>query len=79
MKDDYAAFMQATKYEQPIKVDQSRSLIKAEFTDSAQKQTIATVLIDVLQDAFWINYLTNDTAKEFADYPSVQKPSFNTY
>ena len=75
MKDSLQVFLNVAKYETPIEVDPKEQLITASFfSDSDRSMPSGNVIIDVKQDAIWVEYLSGDTIIEFTDHASLQKP-----
>ena len=75
MKDSFQIFMGYTKYDRPIQVSKQEQLIVAQFfSDSDRAMPSANVMIDVEQDAIWVEYLSGDSIIEFTDHHSLPKP-----
>ena len=75
MKDSFQVFMSHTKYDRPLDVSKQEQLITAQFfSDSDRSMPSADVMIDVQQDAIWVEYLSGDTIIEYTDHASLPKP-----
>ncbi len=78
LKDSFQVFMGKTVYDRPIEiVKQGQLLIAQFFSDSDRAMPSADLVIDVEQDAMWVEYLSGDTIIEFTDHPSLKKPGMN--
>ena len=75
LKDSFQVFMAKTIYDRPIEVSKQEQLVVAQFfSDSDRAMPSADVMIDVEQDAMWVEYLCGDTIIEFTDHASLPKP-----
>ena len=75
MKDSFQVFLNVAKYDRPIEVEPKEQLITASFfSDSDRSMPSGNVIIDVEQDAIWVEYLSGDTIIEFTDHASLPKP-----
>jgi hypothetical protein len=75
LKDSFRVFMSKTIYDRPIEVSKQEQLVVAQFfSDSDRSMPSADLMIDVEQDAMWVEYLCGDTIIEFTDHPSLSKP-----
>ena len=78
LKDSFGIFMAKTVYDRPIEiVKQDQLLIAQFFSDSDRAMPSADLVIDVEQDAMWVEYLSGDTIIEYTDHPSLRKPGQN--
>ena len=74
LKQDFTIFIDQTKNETPIHVDTVNYVVYATFfSDSTHTKNIASVIVDVKQDAFWVNY-EKEIPLEIAESPSIKKP-----
>jgi hypothetical protein len=75
LKDSFEIFMSKTKYDRPLIVSPEDHAIACMFyADSDRTEPSATVVVDVKNDAIWLDYLTGDSVIEYADRPSLKKP-----
>jgi hypothetical protein len=75
MKDSFQVFMRVTKYDRPIEVSKPDNIVIAQFfSDSDRSMPSANVMIDISQDAIWVEYLSGDSIIEFTDHQSLPKP-----
>jgi hypothetical protein len=75
MKDSFPVFMAKTKYDRPIVVSpEDQSIACMFYADSDRSEPSATLIVDVKNDALWVDYLNGDSVIEFADRPSLKKP-----
>jgi hypothetical protein len=75
LKDSFQSFMGVTQYDRPIEISKPDNIVIAQFfSDSDRSIPSANVMIDVMQDAIWVEYLSGDSIIEFADHQSLQKP-----
>jgi hypothetical protein len=75
LKDSFQSFLGVTKYDRPIEVSKPDNIIIAQFfSDSDRSMPSANVMIDVMQDAIWVEYLAGDSIIEFTDHQSLPKP-----
>ena len=78
LKDSFQVFIAKTVYDRPIEiVKQDQLLIAQFFSDSDRAMPSADLVIDVEQDAMWVEYLSGDTIIEYTDHPSLKKPGMN--
>ena len=71
LKENYEPFMTELKKEQPLVIDSIRNIITARFVKG---KSTDLVIVDVANDALWIDYSTRDTVLHFADRTSIVKP-----
>ena len=75
LKDSFQVFLGKTIYDRPIEVSKQEQVVIAQFfSDSDRSMPSADVMIDVEQDAMWVEYLSGDTIIEFTDHASLPKP-----
>ena len=75
LKESFSIFMGKTIYDRPIQVSPQEQLVVTQFySDSDRSIPSADVMIDVEQDAMWVEYLCGDTIIEFTDHASLPKP-----
>jgi hypothetical protein len=75
LKDSFEVFISRTKYDRPLIVSPEDHAIACMFyADSDRSEPSATVVVDVKNDAIWVDYLAGDSVIEFADRPSLKKP-----
>lgn len=75
LKERYEPFMLAQKQEQPLEVDTILNTITARFTkDSSNSKLLQLIIVDVANDALWIDYYAPDTVLHFADRLSIERP-----
>ncbi len=79
LKQYYEPFMNETKQENPIEVDSVRSIITVRFT-KAQKSNrlVELVMVDVANDAVWVDYYMPHTVLHFADRVSLERPDITS-
>ena len=68
MKENYEPFMKSLEKEFPLAVDSINQLIVAQYSSRQM------VIVDVANDALWIDYATGDSVLHFADRTSLTKP-----
>ena len=68
MKENYEPFMKSLEKEFPLAVDSINQLIVAQYSSRQM------VIVDVANDALWIDYTKPDTILHFADITSLTKP-----
>ena len=73
LKERYEAFMLEQKEEQPLQVDTVLHTITSRFTKPNQ-QLLELILVDVANDALWIDYYAPDTVLHYADRVSIERP-----
>lgn len=79
LKGDFEFFMAHTTYPNLIMADTLNDIVVATFRgDSLSQKLVATVLIDVAKDAFWVDFNRGDSMISYADYPNSEKPLFYT-
>ena len=75
LKDDFEFFIAHTHYANVILADTLSNIVMATFReDSLSEKIVASILIDVAKDAFWIDLNRGDSVISYADYPSSEKP-----
>lgn len=72
MKEHYQPFIYSLGKEFPLVIDTGRQLIYAYYGGKLIHQEI---IVDVANDAIWIDYPTGDTTLYFADRTSLPKPA----
>lgn len=75
LKNDLSTFLSYTRYDRPVIVDTTGKVVAAMFySDSDRTELSATVVIDVLNDAMWIEYITDSADIRLSDHPSLPSP-----
>lgn len=71
MKENFQPFRDSLGTEYPLVVDTVNYIVKAHYGGKLIHQEI---VIDVANDAFWVDYMRPDTTLHFADNTSLMKP-----
>lgn len=72
MKADFQPFRDSLGTEYPLVVDTVNYVVKAYYGDKLIHQQI---LIDVANDAFWVDYMLPDTTLYYTDNTTLNKPA----
>lgn len=75
LKDSFPVFISKTTFPMPLFVDTvDKYMIGSFYLDAGLNNPGALVLIDVKNDAMWVDYMNGNSEIHFADNPSLQKP-----
>jgi hypothetical protein len=76
LKDSFQVFIsKTTAFAAPVYVDTNHGWVISIFNkDSLNKKQVAAILIDVNNDAMWVDYMNGDSIISFADNTSIKKP-----
>ena len=68
MKENFQPFMQSLAKEYPLVVDSVHQTVVAHFERNQQ------IIVDIANDALWIDYSRGDTMLRYADRISLERP-----
>ncbi|HRG89915.1 MAG TPA: hypothetical protein PLW44_12905 [Chitinophagales bacterium] len=72
MKENFQPFRDSLGTEYPLVVDTVNYIVKAHYGGKLIHQEI---VIDVANDAFWVDYMRPDTTLHFADNSTLMRPA----